>query len=149
VAEEAIVYWLFVSEGEYWLIEFNCKNGGINNHDIDADTTSTAQRKKCGQHKMLSFLKHWWQLKVVVKSRCQNRGISEKWDEAWQIFAGDELELKKKKRKGVGREQSGMCYPHLRMCLALVIQRAIILLDWRSRMILVYSLHRLLMFRKN
>jgi hypothetical protein len=104
VAEEAIVYWLFVSEGEYWLIEFNCKNGGVNNHEIDADTTSTAQRKKCGQHKMLSLLKHWWQLKVVVKSRRQNRGISEKWDEAWKIFAGDELELKKV-RKGVGRER--------------------------------------------
>jgi hypothetical protein len=100
VAEEAIVYWLFVSEGEYWLIEFNCKNGGVNNHDIDADTTSTAQRKKCGQHKTLSFLKHWWQLKVVVKSRRQNRGISEKWDEAWQIFAGDELKIKKNKKGG-------------------------------------------------
>jgi hypothetical protein len=45
-------------------------------------------------------LKHWWQLKTLVKARRLNRDISEKWDEAWKLFACEELELKKNK-KGV------------------------------------------------
>jgi hypothetical protein len=100
VAEEAIVYWLFISEGNDWVHEFNIKNGDGNSPENDADTTSTAQRKKCGQHKTLQFLKHWWQLKVVVKSRRLNSGISQKLDEAWRIFAGEELQLKKNKNRG-------------------------------------------------
>jgi hypothetical protein len=46
-------------------------------------------------------LKHWWQLKTLVKARRLNRDISEKWDEAWKLFAYEELELKKKTKKGV------------------------------------------------
>lgn len=103
VAEEAIVYWLFVSEGKDWLSEFNTSKDHSKDHDDD-DTTSTNQRKKSGQHKTLSYLKHWWQLKSIVKSRRLNRGISEKWDEAWKHFACEELELKKN-RKG-GRKRS-------------------------------------------
>jgi hypothetical protein len=99
-AEEAIVLWLFVSEGEDWLLEFNKKNGQGKDHENDAETTSTSHRKKNGQHKTLSFLKHWWQLKTLVKARRLNRDISEKWDEAWKLFACEELELKKNK-KGV------------------------------------------------
>jgi hypothetical protein len=65
VAEEAIVYWLFVSEGKEWLHEFEASEG-CKKPEEDTDTTST-QRKKCGRHKMLSYLKHWWQLKTIVR----------------------------------------------------------------------------------
>jgi hypothetical protein len=144
------VYWLFVSEGKEWLMEFKIKNGHINNGDSDDTvTTSTSKRKKSGQQKTLSFLKHWWQLKTIVKARRHQRDISEKWDEAWKLFACNELELKKKIRKGVGKEQSGMCCPHLKMCSALVSRKAILLLDWRLMKIWTSLLPRLLMFRKN
>jgi hypothetical protein len=97
-AEEAIVLWLFVSEGEDWLLEFNKKNGGSHDGDHDAETTSTSRRKKNGQHKTLSYLKHWWQLKTLVKARRLNHDISEKWEEAWKLFACEELKAKKNKK---------------------------------------------------
>jgi hypothetical protein len=96
-AEEAIVYWLFVSEGEDWLHEFE-GIGSRNKVGEDADTTSTSQRKKCGKHKTLCYLKHWWQLRSIVKTRRLNRDISGKWDEAWRVFACEELQLKNNKR---------------------------------------------------
>jgi hypothetical protein len=86
------------------LLEFNKKKGGSNDGDHDAETTSTSQRKKNGQHKTLSYLKHWWQLKTLVKARRLNNDISEKWDEAWKLFACEELKVKKI-RRGVGKEQ--------------------------------------------
>jgi hypothetical protein len=57
-AKEAIVYWLFFSEGEDWLHEFE----GIGSHknmEDDEDTACTTQHKKCGKHKTLCYLKHW------------------------------------------------------------------------------------------
>jgi hypothetical protein len=100
-AEEAIVYWLFVSKGKEWLMEFH-SNKNVDSNDT-VTTSTRSQHKKSGYHKMLSFLKHWWQLKTIVKARHQKHNISEKWDEAWKLFAYEELELKKI-RKGVGKE---------------------------------------------
>jgi hypothetical protein len=97
-AEEAIVYWLFVSEGEDWIREFEGIQGKSTKEVDDADTTSTTQRKRCGKHKTLCYLKHWWQLRGIVKTRRLNRHISGKWDEAWKMFACEELEIKKNKR---------------------------------------------------
>jgi hypothetical protein len=148
-AEEAVVYWLFVSEGKEWLIEFKRMNGH-RNKNVDSDdtvATSTSQHKKSGQHKTMSFLKHWWQLKTIVKAHRQKRDISEKWDEAWKLFACEELELKKI-REGVGKERSGMCCSHLKMCSALASRKVIILLDWRLTKIWTCLLCRLLMLRK-
>jgi hypothetical protein len=98
-AEEAVVYWLFVSEGKEWLIEFKRMNGHRNKNvnSDDTVTTSTSQHKESGQHKTMSFLKHWW---------------SEKWDEAWKLFACEELELKKKYERGSEKNDPG-CVAHI------------------------------------
>jgi hypothetical protein len=102
-AEEAIVYWLFVSEGDAWLQEFEGENGK-NKVSDDSGTANTTQRKKCGKHKTLCYLKHWWQLRSIVKSRRHSRDISGKWDEAWKVFACEELNLKNNTR--VSRKRS-------------------------------------------
>jgi hypothetical protein len=83
-------------------MEFKRKNGHSNKNvdSNDTVTTSTSQHKKSGQHKTLRFLKHWWQLKTIVKARRQKRDISKIWDEAWKLFACEELELKKNKKRG-------------------------------------------------
>jgi hypothetical protein len=83
-------------------MELNRKNGHSNKNvdSNDTVTTSKSQRKKSGQHKMLSFLKHWWQLKTIVKAHHQKCNISKKWDEAWKLFVCEELELKKNKKGG-------------------------------------------------
>jgi hypothetical protein len=61
-------------------------------------------------------LKHWWQLRGIVKTRRLNWHISGKWDEAWKMFACEELEIKKIKEE-IGRDWSRTCCLHLRMCL--------------------------------
>jgi hypothetical protein len=100
-AEEAIVYWLFVLEGNDWVRDFKHKNneeifGESGNNATEASERS--QRKKCGKHKTLAYLKHWWQLRSLVEARCKNREISQGWDEALKSFACEDLENKKTKR---------------------------------------------------
>jgi hypothetical protein len=100
VAEEAIVYWLFVSEEEGWFSAFEKKCVLVNGNDMDEvdDSTGRTQRKRCGTHKTQQFLKHWWQLKAVYAARRQNREISKDWDAAWMKFAAEELEMKNNKK---------------------------------------------------
>lgn len=99
VAEEAIVYWLFVTEGEDWVKEFQGDDRRDDNDDGDTmESNSSAQRKKCGKHKTLTYLKHWWQIKTFVEARRQKREISSGWDEAWRLFAEEEIELKRNRR---------------------------------------------------
>jgi hypothetical protein len=100
VAEEAIVYWIFVTEGEGWLKEAK----GVQGNDADEEEgtvsgmTNTSSRKKCGQHKTATHLEHWRQLFCLVKTKRDNRSISESWDNAWMTFAAEELEYKKTKK---------------------------------------------------
>jgi hypothetical protein len=52
VAEEAIIYWLLITEEEGWFSAFETKYlllGGIDMGDGDDDTGPT-KRKKCGTH---------------------------------------------------------------------------------------------------
>jgi hypothetical protein len=102
IVKEAIIYWIFVSEGEdSWIQEFkgNKKNylepeGEEDNKTIDDANTSTS-RKKYWQHKTVTYLPHWWQCFELVKKKCENREILEAWDNAWMAFAIEELECKK------------------------------------------------------
>jgi hypothetical protein len=100
VAEEAIVYWIFVMEGEGWLKEAK----GVQGNDSDEEDgtnsgiTNTSACKKCGQHKTVTHLDHWRQLFGLVKTKCENRSISESWDNAWMTFVAEELEYKKNKK---------------------------------------------------
>lgn len=103
VAEEAIIYWIFVTEGNGWLNEVQ---GVVLENDSDEEdgtiggtTNVSTGRKKCGQHKTVSHLEHWRQLFGLVKTRRENRGISESWDNAWMTFAEEDLENKKNKKK--------------------------------------------------
>jgi hypothetical protein len=102
VAEEAIVYWLIVSEEEGWFSAFEKKyvlmDHGGDMDEVD-DSTGRKQRKKRGTHKTQQFLKHWWQLKAVYAARRQNREISTDWDVAWMKFAVEELESKNNKKQ--------------------------------------------------
>jgi hypothetical protein len=98
-AEEAIVYWLFVSEGNDWVQDFKKKNSeDVLEEENATEASEKTQRKKCGKHKTLAYLKHWWQLRSLVEARRNNREISQGWDEALKFFAGEELEYKKTKR---------------------------------------------------
>jgi hypothetical protein len=101
-AEEAIVYWLFVSEGDDWVQDFKNKNNEEVLEDESGNNATEAsersQRKKCGKHKTLAYLKHWWQLRSLVEARRNNREISQGWDEALKSFACEDLENKKTKR---------------------------------------------------
>jgi hypothetical protein len=100
VAEEAIVYWLFVSEGEDWLKEFQRKETQKDSSVGEGEefSNSGSQRKKCGTHKSIEYLKHWYQLRELVQERRDNREISESWDDAWREFACEEIALKKNKK---------------------------------------------------
>jgi hypothetical protein len=103
-AEEAIVLWLIVSEGEDWLkLVGDGENTGVSDGvETTGSESSANQKKKCGQHKTIAFHNHWLHLRCVVKKRRENREISESWDEAWKMFAIEELEMKnsnKRKRK--------------------------------------------------
>lgn len=127
VAEEAIVYWLFVSEGEGWVKDFVKRESSAGSHDKEdasKDGTASSQRKRCGQHKSMEYLKHWLQLKSIVKKRRANREISDSWDEALMLFAVEEKNVKKTNKEirkattkdvlpkfedvlGVGEEEGG------------------------------------------
>jgi hypothetical protein len=100
VAEEAIVYWLFVSEGEDWLKEFQRKETQKDSSVGEGEefSNSGSQHKKCGTHKSIEYLKHWYQLRELVQERRDNREISESWDDAWREFACEEIALKKNKK---------------------------------------------------
>jgi hypothetical protein len=105
VAEEAIVYWIFVSEGEDWIQEFKAKTtknflepDNKEDHNTEGDANTSASRKKNGQHKTVTYLPHWRQLFGLVKTKRENRGISDGWDNAWMAFAIEELECKKEKK---------------------------------------------------
>lgn len=101
VAEEVVVYWLFVSEGEDWVNEFQTKetqpHSGTGGED-GISSNSGSQRKKSGTHKSIEYLKHWYQLRSLVEERRAKRGISESWDDAWRQFANEDIEMTKKKK---------------------------------------------------
>jgi hypothetical protein len=102
VAEEAIVYWLFVSKEEGWFSTFEQKYVLMDGDDMDEvdDSIGRTQHKRCGTHKThQQFLKHWWQHKAVYKARRENREISKEWDAAWMKFAAEELEMKNNKKQ--------------------------------------------------
>jgi hypothetical protein len=114
VAEEAIVYWLFVSEEEGWFSAFEQKwyvlvMGGDDTDEVD-NSTGRTQHPRCGTHKTQLLLKHWWQLKAVYKAWQENRVISKEWDAAWMKFAAGELEMKNNK-KGKRKQK------HVDVCL--------------------------------
>jgi hypothetical protein len=104
IAEEAIIYWIFVSEGEDWIQEFKDKKKNIlkpeddEDNNTDGDINTNASRKKNGRHKTVTYFPHWRQLFGLVKKKRENREISEAWDNAWMAFAIEELESKKEKK---------------------------------------------------
>lgn len=111
VAEEAIVYWLFVSEGNGWVHGFLGEEYNSDSESDDqktfSETTSagnTNGKKKNGQHKTVKYLYHYRQLCGLITKHRENSVISEQWDNAWMTFASEELELKKN-REGVKKRK--------------------------------------------
>jgi hypothetical protein len=110
---EAVVYWLFVMEREDWVNEFQKKESQKASSVGKGDeiSNSGSQRKNCGTHKSIEYLKRWYQLCKLVQGQHAKREISELWYDAWREFACEEITLKNNKKGkfedvlGVGKAQ--------------------------------------------
>jgi hypothetical protein len=90
----------FVTESEDWVKEFQRKETQKASSVGEGDeiSNSGSQHKKCGTHKSIEYLKHWYQLCELVQGRHAKRGISESWYDSWREFACEEITLKKNKK---------------------------------------------------
>jgi hypothetical protein len=97
-AEEAVVYWLFLSEGKDWVDGF--QDILVDNSEKITGEDSKPKKKK-GMHKTREYRVHYAKLVSIVAESRRSCHSSE-WDKAIQGFAIEEMNQKernKKKRK--------------------------------------------------
>lgn len=94
-AEEAVVYWLFTSEGKDWVQGFQDQ---IMQDGVGGIGEQKGSKKRKGIHKTREYRIHYAKLvDIVAESRksCHSR----EWDKALQGYALKELEAKEKNKQ--------------------------------------------------